>query len=192
MPFRSARRRRRTARVPRAIKTFVRRSIKKSHETKFLLLSTDSTTYGAAALLKLDLLDIDQGITQQERIGHRILITNVFIRAQINHNAVAWNRFMLLWIRDCGAASSISISAQGAIDLDQFTVKLQNFTPLNLTSANPRRTLFMKKVRINKHVQYDGPLGSSFQGPNLGFFGFTDLPVGSIITYEIRVFFKDA
>lgn len=191
MPFR--RKRRKTRKVSKAVRSYVHRTIKSKAETKFLLLHGDNFTWNASNPLKLDLLGIGQGVDQNQRIGNRIQLTSVSVRLQAITDDTSYVRCFLAWVRDGDLSATVTLGLTSAIDFDQFIIKWDSKKPMELPGMNTDSVWFNRKfLRTKKTIHYDSAVGTSFQGHNLIlqlYNGSSSVNIG--LNYEVRVFYKD-
>lgn len=138
------------------------------------------------------LVNINQGVDQNQRIGNQIKLTSVkgdffFV---LNPNQDYHNLRLILYMKKDISGPDLSIQYFEQPDYDKFTIVKDVLLPLSKYGETSKRLSFWKKMR--PLVTYDGALGTTCQKNELLFFYVSDTTLNPPQMYgTIRTFYKD-
>lgn len=129
--------------VPRPIKNYVNRAIRRGQETKEARFPADllmeTNTSPATATKYVILTNIGQGDTKQTRDGYKLLITRINIRGSLQNNGVKCRGVRLVLLEERS-------TTQGTLDTT-------NWTNLTSNSVFANRTLDNQSGDMNSPIQ---------------------------------------
>ncbi len=180
------------------LRRLIKREVAKGSETKTKVLdNSNSITDSARTTISNSLIDLDQGITQDTRIGNQIRVTSMkydwFFTGADSTNSI---RVIIYVPKDPNTVLS-GVGFNQAPDLDQFTILKDLFICTGGTGGNcVRRNGWIRFNRGNRSgmmVNYSDGEGTSVTKNNLMVYMVSDsLAVADPqVNGFVRIYYKD-